>query len=324
MATLDPLQRAALEQAALWRARLNADAVGDADRHAWQTWHDAHEQHRWAWQQVAQVQQRLGQLPAGLAGRTLDLAGKQAAVGRRGVLKGLLLLAGTGGLGWAGYREVREGPWTADYHTPVGRRQALTLADGTQLELNTNTALDVRYDNNQRLLVLRQGEVMITSAPDKAGRPLRVQTANGTVEALGTRFLVRRDADARSTELAVYQGHVGVLPRDDIGGAMVRAGDQVRFAHPKLVLASPLDPNRDAWRKGLLIANDQMLGVFIAELRRYRTGWLKCANQVADLRISGTFRLDDTEQILRAIGKTLPVRIERRTRYWVSIEPRTV
>lgn len=323
MATLDPLQRAALEQAALWRARLNADAVGDADQHAWQTWHDAHELHRWAWQQVAQVQQRLGQLPAGLAGRTLELTTQRAAVGRRGVLKGVLLLAGTAGLGWAGYREARHGLWTADYHTGVGKRQALTLADGTQLELNTDTALDVRFDNQQRLLVLRQGEVMIISAPDKAGRPLRVQTVNGTVEALGTRFLVRRDSDASTTQLAVYQGHVGVLPRDGVGGAMVNAGDQVRFAHPRFVLSSPLEPNRDAWRKGLLIANDQMLGVFVAELRRYRLGWLKCANQVADLRISGTFKLDDTEQILRAIGKTLPVRIERRTRYWVSIEPRT-
>ncbi|NER64832.1 DUF4880 domain-containing protein [Pseudomonas sp. MAFF212427] len=170
MATLDPLQRAALEQAALWRARLNADAVGDADRQAWQTWHDAHEQHRWAWQQVAQVQQRLGQLPAGLAGRALDLTTQRAAVGRRGVLKGMLLLAGTAGLGWAGYREVRHAPWAADYHTRVGKRQALTLADGTQLELNTDTALDVRFDSQQRLLVLRQGEVMITSAPDQAGR----------------------------------------------------------------------------------------------------------------------------------------------------------
>ncbi|NER59225.1 DUF4880 domain-containing protein [Pseudomonas sp. MAFF212428] len=81
MATLDPLQRAALEQAALWRARLNADAVGDADRQAWQTWHDAHEQHRWAWQQVAQVQQRLGQLPAGLAGRALDLTTQRGSGG---------------------------------------------------------------------------------------------------------------------------------------------------------------------------------------------------------------------------------------------------
>ena len=322
MATLDPFQRAALEQAALWRARLNADTVGDADRQAWQTWLEEHDQHRWAWQQVAQVQQRLGQLPGGLAGRTLDLADQQPVIARRGVLKGVLLLAGTSGLGWAGYRELRSGPWAADYHTRVGKRQALTLADGTQVELNTDTALDVRFDSQQRLLVLRQGEVMITSAPDKAGRPLRVQTANGTVEALGTRFLVRRDSDASSTQLAVYQGQVGVMPRDGIGGAVVSAGDQVRFAHPKFVLGSPLEPNRDAWRKGLLIANDQMLGVFIAELRRYRLGWLKCANEVSGLRISGTFKLDDTEQILRAIGKTLPVHIERRTRYWVSIEPR--
>ncbi|MCS5516099.1 DUF4880 domain-containing protein [Pseudomonas qingdaonensis] len=77
---LDPLQRAALEQAALWRARLNADAVDDTDRQAWQTWLDAHDQHRWAWQQVVQVQQRLGQLSGGLAGRTLDIAGQPAAI----------------------------------------------------------------------------------------------------------------------------------------------------------------------------------------------------------------------------------------------------
>jgi transmembrane sensor len=320
MAALDSRQLAALEQAAAWRARLGDESAGSAEHAAWHAWMQADEQHRWAWQQVERVQQRLQQMPTRLAGRTLELAGQQPALGRRGVLKGLVLMAGAGGLGWSGYQQAHQGPWFADYHTRTGERLSLTLDDGSQVQLNTASALDVRFDPQQRLLVLRDGEVLITTAKDPANRPFRVQTRHGTLQALGTRFSVL--AGENTTRLAVFESRVQVLPGEQGGGALLEAGEQCRFANPALVLSSPLETNLDAWSRGLLIANEQYLGAFVAELARYRRGWLRCAPEVVGLRISGTFRLDDPAQIFRALESTLPVTVSQRTPYWVTVKAR--
>jgi transmembrane sensor len=62
-----------------------------------------------------------------------------------------------------------------------------------------------------------------------------------------------------------------------------------------------------------------LLSEFTAELSRYRPGLLRCAPEVADLKVSGTYQLADTEQILQLLARSLPLRIDYRTRYWVSI-----
>jgi len=81
----------------------------------------------------------------------------------------------------------------------------------------------------------------------------------------------------------------------------------------------PLDPF--AWTRGLLLVNDIRLADFLAEAGRYRQGWLGCANSVADLRLSGVFRLDEPEVMLRNITHLLPVHIVERTRWWVRVMP---
>ena len=63
------------------------------------------------------------------------------------------------------------------------------------------------------------------------------------------------------------------------------------------------------------------LADFVQELSRYRPGWLRCDPAVADLRVSGVFQIDDTDRALAAVAHALPVRVERRTRYWVTLIP---
>ncbi|MFK3815647.1 hypothetical protein ACI2KG_03385 [Pseudomonas sp. NPDC089407] len=67
------------------------------------------------------------------------------------------------------------------------------------------------------------------------------------------------------------------------------------------------------------MANEQRLDTLLAELGRYRSGWLRCDPAVAGLRVSGTFPVDDSDKALRAITSVLPVSIVRRTRYWVTV-----
>lgn len=314
--TLDARQHAALEQAAQWYVRLTSESAAASERTAWQSWLQAAPENRWAWQQAERLQQRLQAMPTRLAGRTLDLAAQQHSASRRNVLKGFTLLLGGSALGWSGYKEATEGPWLADYRSDVGQRLPVLLTDGGQLLLNTDSALDVRYDQRQRLIRLRQGEIMVTTAADAAGRPFYVQTPHGLIQALGTRFSVRLDGER--TQVLVYEHQVRITP-DHAQPVLLDAGQQGGFTRLGARPSEPLDAAQGAWSKGLLIANDQRLDRFVAELSRYRRGWLRCDPAIADLRISGTFRLDDSEQTLRAVASALPVRLEQRTRYWVTI-----
>ncbi|MFX5142205.1 FecR domain-containing protein, partial [Acinetobacter baumannii] len=76
--------------------------------------------------------------------------------------------------------------------TGVGERRHQRLADGAELTLNAESALDVLFSDRQRLLSLAQGDAFVqTAGPAVAGDagPLRVDTAHGSIRALGTRFM---------------------------------------------------------------------------------------------------------------------------------------
>ncbi|MCY1284812.1 Protein FecR [compost metagenome] len=318
MSALDARQLAALEQAAHWYTRLRSESAGPADHRAWQVWLESAAEHRWAWQQAERLQQRLQGMPT-LGGRALQLAEQERHSSRRSVLKGFALLIGSGALGWGGYRQVERHGWLADYRSGIGERLAVRLADGSELRLNTDSAVNVRHDARQRLLILRHGEIMVTTAADPADRPFLVQTPQGLVQALGTRFSVRLEDDR--AQVAVYEHRVRITPRQGAQTLLV-AGQRCRFDSDGADTVEPLADGQDAWRNGRLVANDQRLGDFLAELAHHRVGWLRHDPAVADLRISGTFSLDDTDQALRALSDSLPVRLEQRTRYWVTVLPR--
>lgn len=319
MSVTDPRQRAALEQAVQWYTLLQSGAASPQDHLGWQHWLQQGAANLWAWQQIERLQQRLQSVPAAVAGRTLDLAGQAKHNTRRSVLKGVALMLGGSSLGWLGVGQLENGVWLADHHTAVGQRLPVALADGGQLMLNTDSAADVSYDAQQRLVNLRHGEVMVTTASDPAGRPFFVQTVHGRVQALGTRFSVR--LLKRQTQVCVFEHQVRIAP-DHGQPLLLQPGQRCRFSAAFADSAQSLDASQDAWTQGLLVANEQPLGTLLAELGRYRRGWLRCDPAVAGLRVSGTFPVDDTDKALRAITSVLPIDIVHRTRYWVTISAR--
>ncbi|WZB68889.1 FecR domain-containing protein [Achromobacter xylosoxidans] len=86
------------------------------------------------------------------------------------------------------------------------------LADHSRIVLNAATAMDVLFDARQRLIALHAGEILVETSPDPApvARPFIVRTREGSITALGTRFVVRRD-DGVST-VQVLDGAVRVAP----------------------------------------------------------------------------------------------------------------
>ncbi|MDN6859433.1 FecR domain-containing protein [Pseudomonas sp. CAN2814] len=315
-AGISAAQLDSIEQAADWFSLFaSGDAVA-ADREAWQRWLDASPHNGWAWQQAERLQQRLRGMPGDFSGRVFGLAREDRRSSRRTVLKGMLLALGTGALGLGGYREFEQGALFADYHSTIGERLPVTLADGSQLLLNTRSALDVAYAGGQCRVTLRSGEVLVNA---QAGSRLSVATRQGDVRALGGRFSVRQ-LDALS-QVEVFSGQVQVQPRSALGVTTLGQGQACLFSSIEVASTRALDYAADAWSRGLLIANDQRLADFLADLARYHPGLLRCDPQVADLRLSGTFELDDPDQTFRALASALPVHVERRTRFWITVVP---
>ncbi|NMU93952.1 histidine kinase, partial [Achromobacter ruhlandii] len=99
--------------------------------------------------------------------------------------------------------------WTggARYQTAVGEQRQVTLSDGSALALNTGTNLYVQFTRQERRILLREGEIQVTTAPDPEGRGFKVVTRNGELVPLGTRFIVRDHADnGRQSLVAVQHG----------------------------------------------------------------------------------------------------------------------
>ncbi|CAM3859177.1 Protein FecR [Pseudomonas reidholzensis] len=295
--------RAQLQAAVQWYLTLNDEQVAPEQRLAWQRWCAASVQHAQAWARIEQVQSRLRGVPQAVALPVLT----QMGVKRREALK-LLLVLGVGAAGVAGYRQSS---LSVDYATRTGERRPLRLEEGSQLVLNTDSRVDVRFTAGERLIVLHQGEIAVTTGKDP--RPFSVQTVDGRVLALGTRFSVRLHRDFTVVSVQEHAVQVCAVQRVEAGQALTFAAGQVGPVRREAVDGS-------SWTTGMLIAIDWRLGDFIQELARYRPGYLGCAEAVAQMRISGSFRLDDLEGVLANLPASLPVKVRHFSRYWARVE----
>ena len=310
-----PIAPAVVEQASEWlMLQWGGDLHGE-QRQAFAQWQAADPEHRRAWQRLQHLQQTLGGVPADSARAVLrDAPDSQ----RRAALKllGVLLVAGG-----SGYLVQRSEPWQAafaEHRTATGEIRHVTLSDGTRLDLNSDSAVDLRFSATERRIRLIRGEILLTSGHDPL-RPLIVETAAGDVQALGTRFTVRELDDGSRVDL--YDGRLRVTP---LHGAAVQmeAGDSLWFNPGQSSALPAVDANSSSWTEHRLIAERQPLGEFVAQLSRYRPGLLRCDQAVSGLRLTGVFPLDDTDAILTALERSLPVQVQAVTRYWVTIKVR--
>ncbi|WP_460926358.1 FecR domain-containing protein [Pseudomonas sp. MC6] len=297
------------EQAVHWLMEVQQGALSPRQHLAMQQWLDAHSEHRRAWEHIQRVNQRLRGVSSPLAHGALN--GPKSG-SRRQALKLLLILGAGSAVTW-GMREHNPLPSLfADYRSPLGQRRKISLGGGDKLQLNTASAVDV--DGGQRLIRLLEGEILLTAA-----QSFEVHTAQGLLKAQGARLNVRQFADR--TQIALFEGRVE-LNGNGRAPMLLPVARQLSFTPASVSEAKPLDANSGAWADGMLVAAHMRLGDFLDELGRYRRGELNCAKNVADLLISGTYPLDDSERILDLLEISLPVKMRRFTRYWVTVEAR--
>ncbi|NHZ87776.1 DUF4880 domain-containing protein [Massilia sp. CCM 8733] len=303
-------------------ARLWSGEASAADQAACSAWRAAHPDHERAWSRLQALDNKLMSVPREIAQHALREPAAAAWVTRRRALQ-VLSLSVTAGAVWSMRATQAWDTVASDHSSATGETRTVTLPDGTHVVLASASAIDLRFTSRERLVIVRAGEILVATAPDPmpAQRPFRVQTRDGMVQALGTRFLVRQHDDV--THVGVLEGAVELRARNRLHDAVrIGAGKGAAFSQERIEPSGPVQASAAAWADGLLVAEDMRVADFVAELARYRTGLLRCDPGIAGLRVTGVFSLRDTDRALRNLALALPVSVAYRTRYWVTVRAR--
>lgn len=300
-----------MERAVDWIVLLTSGQASDQDRQRFEHWLASHPEHARAW---ADVDGLMRQPLSRLRGASADAPGPARAaraallqtsgLDRRRVLKLAMLMGGVGIGALVTDRYVPLAGLSATYSTRMGERHTYTLEDGSLLTLNARSAADVRFDDTQRTIVLRQGGLYAESKPDL--RPFIVRTRYGDVAAGPSRLAVNQFdayavASAIENALTLRTAHGRTL-------AVPPASSAAFDMHHAWARDDAADAS---WRNGILSVRDARLDEVITQLRAYQPGLIRLSSQAAALRVFGVFPLDDPRRTLQAMAETLPIRVQR-------------
>jgi len=314
----DALDAASIEaRASDWViARKTSEDWTGADQEAFDAWLSDSMAHRIAYWRMNQAWSQTNRLAALRRSEARD---KQPAPARAGVLPNMLKIAAVFvavaalGIG-AAYRLAA--PRDRVFSTPVGGHEVVNFADGSSIELNTNTALRARMTTDQRIVWLQKGEAYFRIKHDST-HPFIVMVDGHRVTDLGTEFLVRRGA--RNLEVAVMQGRVtfdapdshtpsqiALLTAGEVATADT-ATDRIRVS--KMALQELTDEL--GWRNGVLVFNHTRLAEAAAEFNRYNREKLVIRDAaVANLEIGGTFQANNIEAFTDVAQHILNLHVE--------------
>lgn len=334
-----------LNDAAKWLARLDSDDCNAADRLAFARWLAEDPCHQWAFEELSAVWARLRTLadvrPLEDEGRVIQLAERrpQSAVivapaaprsDWTALAASVLVLLGA-------LVHFSAATPAETFQTRAGETRMATLDDGTRVEINARSRIDVRINAEQRRVNLGEGDAVFHVASDE--RPFVVRTARGTVTALGTSFAVL--AAPGRLQVSVLEGKVLVWVSDELqalteldgtvptlpGIAVTElvAGEQLQVSgdrRQQQLLAPDALEQALSWRLGYLRFEQQPLANVLAEMRRYLDTNIHLADPaLGTLRISGDFRTNDAGDFLRQLAEHPAIYVDQSDSRWVILRP---
>ncbi|MGV1753165.1 FecR family protein [Agrobacterium sp. CG674] len=302
------------EQAALWVARMqSADAV-PSDHQAFQDWLRADPSHQDAYADMAALWGDMRDVQ-------ITSPSRQAPKSRRAALTTLCLLCLLGATAILSRQAGLIDRLQAAHYTGVGETRIVTLEDGTQISLNSDTAIETHYSAHERRIILLRGEAFFDVAKNPQ-RPFIVDNNSLMAQALGTHYSVRAGNGSLPQEVQVEEGEVEV--KTTSGTARLGAGDVVTMDGQGAIVRSRQDvANNTAWREGKLVFSGQSLQQVLQILAQYRHGKiLVLDDEAAHLSVSGIFDLHDTDQALRILESNLPVNVTKLSGMMVLVRSR--
>jgi transmembrane sensor len=224
--------------------------------------------------------------------------------------------------------------------TQIGEQTSFTLQDGSQIQLNTDSLIEVDYSPKHRLLTLVRGEARFDVAKDK-NRPFTVTAGAKSFTALGTIFNVQK-SNSLATELVVTEGKVLItkasMPISDIKETLTHArapfksdtlkatlvvsGEKAVIAeHSPSINTTPVEKvsldqiHRDlAWQQGMLIFEGEPLSIALAEISRYTTSHFEIVDsELAKINVAGYFKAGDIDGLLTSLQSNFGINFNKKT-----------
>ncbi|WEK31287.1 MAG: FecR family protein [Candidatus Pseudomonas phytovorans] len=300
-------------EATAWYYRLQADDVTPEDQAAFAAWKAVGAAQMQAWDEVIQL---LGALQAPAAQLREQQRQQWRKPARRSWRKVAQSVAAALLLGSLVGQTPYVDRWRADYATATGESRSVRLDDGSHVQLNTDTALQVTLAQGERRVRLLRGEAWFDVARDPA-RPFVVSAGEGWVRVVGTHFSVA--SDTGQTRVKVGQGRVEVNAGSG-SGVFLGPGQAVEYAAGSLAALHPFDQaSAFAWRQRQLVFSQQPLAEVVAELNRYWPGQTVLLGEgLRQRKVSGVFEIDKPDAVLKALTHTLGLRAEQYTP-WLRI-----
>ena len=197
------------------------------------------------------------------------------------------------------------------FSTDIGGRTLLKFTDGTEVELNTDTAMRFRMTTRERTVWLDKGEAWFRVTHNPAN-PFTVIVGRHRVTDIGTEFVVRRGANA--TEVALVSGRA-MLNTEGTPTTMLTPGDDA-LATPTSVSITRKSPDQLAdelaWRRGVLVFRNARLADAVREFNRYNQTKLVIADpSINGLKFSAEFKIDHFDGFLQLAESVLNLRVDR-------------
>jgi transmembrane sensor len=202
---------------------------------------------------------------------------------------------------------------TYTYGTSIGQQTTFPLSDGSSIQLNTNTQVQVAYTGNSRRIRLLRGEALFTATPDPK-RAFEVYAADSIVRAVGTAFTVH--LEGRKVDVIVEKGIVDVSEvsstRTNLGRLRAHDATSLDSGNGRIEVHHLTDTElqrRMSWREGYLAFSGEPLSEVVAQLNRYSTKTLEIGNpKLASIAIGGRFKIGDLDSVLDLLNTTFGIR----------------
>jgi transmembrane sensor len=299
-----------LDEIALsWFMQLTSGRIRRDEVRALRRWLDADPSHREAFSRVRSIYMTADMQPELLMAQAQKRAvqGRAPRMALAATVTALLLCS----VAWFQ-------PFRADQQTATGEVQRIALADGTIAWLDTDSALDVDFNDTARTVRLKKGRVWFEVA--HTGPQFHVMAGGADVTDIGTAFSVGY-APENAVRVQVEQGLVDVA----MAGSVERlgAGRQGLFKSgeaPRLADATKADFD---WRSGRLTFSNRPLREVLQEVDRYRPGIIYLNDDdIADRPVTALLSLDRLDAGLDALALSEHLKIQRFTPWLVVISRR--
>ena len=195
------------------------------------------------------------------------------------------------------------------YETGLGEQRTVELADHSQIVLDANTRLHVKFSGNARAVELVEGQALFSVAKDP-GRPFRVQAGGHGVVAVGTEFIVEY-AD-KATLVAMIEGKTAILSENDASSRVLVAGEEMRISGEGRMVVAKADLDAAmAWRQGKVTFRSEPLKDAIRRMNRYSPVKIEIADSaLANLKITGVFRAGGTPEFIDSLQAYFPLTVD--------------